>query len=154
MTYKPSQWQYWTTCRLLRRRASNEESINKLGPSACQIPDIKLFVHCRFVVVPSIFYRSFLGSRFSSSWSLDFVSFCNLELIGRDIPEAPWGRSRPKLLPSDCVGDGWTPRDMSLKIVTFFDQFFSVFRSMFCSKMTPKIGPKTLKNHFQDRSRF
>ena len=137
------------------------------GPSAQGVSDPRhhalfslLFGSCSLDFLSIIPWISFfvvvlfIGSRFSSSWSLDFDSQCNLELTRRDIPEAPRGRSRPKLLPSDSPGDGYTPRDMSLKIALVFDQFFFVFRSIFWSKMPPKIDPKTFKNHFQNRLRF
>ena len=102
------------------------------GPSAQGVSDPR---HHRFVHWISFFVVLVIG-------------FCFLELIRRDIPEAPQGRSRPKLLPPVSVGDTHTPRDMSLKIALVFNQFFFVFRLIVWSKMPPKIDPKTFKNHF------
>ena len=138
---------------------------------ACQTPVIMLFFHCRLVVlpwIPWIFCRSFLGSRFSSS-------FCSLDLVSRrlgpwiSIPNVIWnlpGATYPRRPGADPAPNysarrrldpfrGWhTLFDMSLKIALVFNLFFFVFRLIFGSKMPPKIDPKTFKNHFQNRSRF
>ena len=70
------------------------------------------------------------------------IGFCFLELIRRDIPEAPQGRSRPKLLASDSAGDGYTLRDMSLKIALVFYQFFPHFSiDFFVQNASPNRSP-------------
>ena len=74
--------------------------------------------------------------------------YCFLVMIRRDIPEAPQGRSRPKLLPPERGGFPrrwlYAPGHESQNRYCFY-QYFFVFRSIFWSKMLPPIDPKPKK---------
>ena len=124
---------------ILNKLYTDQYNSPGLRPRACRILDIIVL---------------FIGFRFSSSWSLDFVSW---NWSGATYPRRPRADPAPnysRRRVADSVGDGYTPRDMSLKIALVFDQFFFVFRSIFWSKMPPKIDPKTFKNQFSNRLRF
>ena len=94
--------------QLLKNTCKNSISINAktqkirraLCPGRVRSLTSSFPSHRRFVVVRSTSDRSFLGSRFSSSWTSDFDPILLKEYYRARHTRAPRGPSRPKLLPS------------------------------------------------------
>ena len=126
------------------------------GPCAQGVsdPGHHPFCYRRFVVVRSTSDRSFLGSRFSSSWTSDFDPILLSSTRGRDIHEPPEAHPAPNYSRRIRPDMGIRSVTGILKSLLFLINLFRFLSDFGIQNSSQNRPPNLSKKFNQNRFRF